>query len=228
MEDGGSLAEEWRSEKKKVFEKATSDVSDHEPTTFDGKIEGNQSDNLIQEDSDRINNNNNNNNKVGWPALPGSFYQNLDSPFLGRDEKMSNSIEPALAPNLWKNRPVSPFLDSVSKNPQTSLQRGNDTSQTEKNEGEKKKWREGEEGKEDLRRRRKLVARLRKLRQKSDAREGGRGRDGEDEEKAIWSLEAEEGGISLYKRIMDYTSQDFSARTDSTTAIVNAASRHLD
>ena len=50
-----------------------------------------------------------------------------------------------------------------------------------------------------MRRRRKLVARLRKLRQKSDAREGGRGRDGEDEEKAIWSLEAEEGA-SLYIR----------------------------
>ena len=231
-EGGGILAEEWRSEKKKkFFEKATSDVSDHEPTTFDGKIEGNQSDDLVEEDSDRINNNNPvliQDGKVGWPALPGSFYQNLDSPFLGRDEKMSSSIDSALPPNLRKNRPVSPFLDSVSKNPQTSLQRGNDTSQTEKNEGEKKKWREGEEGKEDLRRRRKLVARLRKLRQKSDAREGGRGRDGEDEEKAIWSLEAEEGGISLYKRIMDYTSQDFSARTDSTTAIVNAASRHLD
>ena len=235
MESGGSLAEEWRSEKKKkVFEKATSDVSDSKPTTFDGKIKGsgNQSDDLVEEDSDRINNNNNpvliQDGKVGWPALPGSFYQNLDSPFLGRDEKMSNSIEPALAPNLWKNRPVSPFLDSGSKKSQASLQRGNDTSQTGKSEGEKKKWREGEEGKEDLRRRRKLVARLRKLRQKSDAREGGRGRDGEDEEKAIWSLEAEEGGISLYKRIMDYTSQDFSARTDSTTAIVNAASRHLD
>ena len=240
-EGGGILAEEWRSEKKKVFEKATSDVSDHEPTTFDGKIEGNQSDDLVEEDSDRINNNNPvliQDGKVGWPALPsgpsiahwalpGSFYQNLDSPFLGRDEKMSSSIDSALPPNLRKNRPVSPFLDSVSKNPQTSLQRGNDTSQTEKNEGEKKKWREGEEGKEDLRRRRKLVARLRKLRQKSEE-VGGRGRDGEDEEKAIWSLEAEEGGISLYKRIMDYTSQDFSARTDSTTAIVNAASRHLD
>ena len=92
-------------------------------------------------------------------------------------------------------------------------------------------WREGEEGKEDLRRRRKLVARLRKLRQESDAREEGgksRGRDGEEEEKAIWSLEAKEGGVSLYKRIMDYTSKDFSARIDPTTAIVNAASRHLD
>ena len=49
-----------------------------------------------------------------------------------------------------------------------------------------------------------------------------------EEEMAILSLEAKEGGASLHKRIMDYTSRDFSARTDPTTAIVNAASRHLD
>lgn len=179
--------------------------------------------------------------QAGWSTLPGSFFQNLDSPFLGKDDTMFNSLKPEFALHLHKNEPVSAILESTDQKSQTPVQKSKEKpiSKTYTNLGWKtnnmsgeveRKWREGEEGKEDVRRRRKLKARLRKLRQKSDAREEGgvSGRDGEEEEKAILSLEAKEGGVSLYKRIMDYTSKDFSTRTDPTTAIVNAASRHLD
>ena len=223
---GENLTEKSEEKKENVLEKPTSDVSVSESATFNGKIE-----------SDAVNPGMMGEEEAGWPTLPGSFFQNLDSPFLGKDDKMFNSLRPEFASHL--RGPVDPILDSTDQKSQTPLQKGKEKpmSKTYTHLGRKRnilsggverKWREGEEGKEDVRRRRKVVARLRKLRQKSDAREEG-GRDGEEEEeKAILSLEAQEGGVSLYKRIMDYTSKDFSTKTDPTTAIVNAASRHLD
>ena len=237
---GESLTEEEKSEKREiVLEKPIPDVSISETETLNGKIADseNQSDAaLVQNDPVMFEE-----EQVVWPRLPGSFFQNLDSPFLGKDDKNFNSMKPEFALHLRKNGSMSTVLESADEKPQRLLEKSKrkPTSKAHTNlggnrnnisGGVERKWREGEEGREDLRRRRKLAARLRKLREESDAREeGGRVvRDGEEEEKAILSLEAKEGGVSLYKRIMDYTSKDFSARTDPTTAIVNAASRHLD
>ena len=222
-------AETEQSEKREnVLEKPTSDVSVN--LSVDGKIADseNQSHALIEDNPDvMIHKEKGDEKGGGWPTLPGSFFQNLDSPFLGKDDKMFKSLKPKL------DGPASSILESADNKSETPISKTNThlIGKRKNIPGRlERKWREGEEGKEDLRRRRKLVARLRKLRQKSDAHEEGwmSGRDGEEEEKAIWRLEANEGGVSLYKRIMDYTSKDFSARTDPTTAIVNAASRHLD
>ena len=231
---GESLTEEEKSEKREiVLEKPIPDVSISETETLNGKIADseNQSDAaLVQNDQVMFEE-----EQVVWPRLPGSFFQNLDSPFLGKDDKNFNSMKPEFALHLHKNRSMSTekpqaLLEKSKRKPTSKAHTNLGGNRNNISGGVERKWREGEEGREDLRRRRKLAARLRKLREESDAREEGSRvvRDGEEEEKAILSLEAKEGGVSLYKRIMDYTSKDFSARTDPTTAIVNAASRHLD
>ena len=212
-------------EEKNVLENPTSDVSVSKSSTFNGKVD---------KQADARNPGMVERKQVGWPTLPGSFFQNLDSPFLGKDDKMFNSLKPEFDSHLRKNEPVPHILDCTETPIQKSKVKPKSKRRNRNNifGGVERKWRAGEEGKEDVRRRRKVVARLRKLRKESEGeREEGAGvggRDEEEEEKAILILEAKEGGVSLYKRIMDYTSKDFSARTDPTTAIVNAASRHLD
>ena len=221
-EEGGAIeeVEEKKNSKENVLEKPTPAAAAPVPATSSPKMKdsGSRPDLTVEED-----------NTSGWPTLPDSFYQNLDSPFLGKDDLIEKSLQPEssdydrqrlqdaskttqapLPSNLHK--PIIKSLDPIASN---ILGRA------------------GEEGLEDLRRRRRLLlARLQKL--KKEKKKGKekkstlRGRDGEEEEMAILSLEAKEGGASLHKRIMDYTSRDFSARTDPTTAIVNAASRHLD
>ena len=219
-EEGGAIEEvEEKNSKENVLEKPTSAAAAPVPATSSPKTKdsGSRPDLTVGEGD-----------TSGWPTLPDSFYQNLDSPFLGKDDLIEESLQPEssdsdrqrlqdasktnqapLPSNLHK--PIIKSLDPIASN---ILGRA------------------GEEGLEDLRRRRLLLARLQKLKkEKKKAKEKNgslRGRDGEEEEMAILSLEAKEGGASLHKRIMDYTSRDFSARTDPTTAIVNAASRHLD
>ena len=222
-EEGGAIeeVEEKKNSKENVLEKPTSAAAAPVPAPSSPKMKdaGSRPDLTAEEER----------NTSGWPTLPDSFYQNLDSPFLGKDDLIKKSLQPEssdydrqrlqdaskttqvlLPSNLHK--PIIKSLDPIASN---ILGRA------------------GEEGLEDLRRRRRLLlARLQKL--KKEKKKGKekkstlRGRDGEEEEMAILSLEAKEGGASLHKRIMDYTSRDFSARTDPTTAIVNAASRHLD
>ena len=224
-EEGGTIeeVEEKKNSKENVLEKPTSAAAAPVPATSSPKMKysGSRPDLTVGEEG----------NTSGWPTLPDSFYQNLDSPFLGKDDLIKKSLQPEssdydrqrlqdaskttqapLPSNLHKPVVKSYSLDPIARN---ILGRA------------------GEEGLEDLRRRRRLLlARLQKL--KKEKKKGKekkstlRRRDGEEEEMAILSLEAKEGGASLHKRIMDYTSRDFSARTDPTTAIVNAASRHLD
>ena len=222
-EEGGAIEEvEEKNSKENVLEKPTSGAAAPVPATSSPKMKdsGSRPDLTVEEKD-----------TSGWPTLPDSFYQNLDSPFLGKDDLIKKSLQPEssdydrqrlqdaskttqapLPSNLHE-----PIIKSYTLDPIASNILG----------------RAGEEGLEDLRRRRRLLlARLQKLKkEKKKAKEKNgslRGRDGEEEEMAILSLEAKEGGASLHKRIMDYTSRDFSARTDPTTAIVNAASRHLD
>ena len=222
-EEGASEdVEEKKNSKENVLEKPTSAAAAPAPATSSQtmKDSGSGPDLTVGEG-----------NTSGWPMLPDSFYQNLDSPFLGKDDLIKKSLQPESSdydrqslqdPSKMTQMPLpsnlhEPSTKSYSLDPIANNILG----------------RAGEEGLEDLRRRRRLLlARLQKLKkEKKKAKEKKsslRGRDGEEEEMAILSLEAKEGGASLHKRIMDYTSRDFSARTDPTTAIVNAASRHLD
>ena len=223
-EEGGATeeVEEKKNSKENVLEKPTSAAAAPVPATSSPKMKdsGSRPDLTVGED-----------NTSGWPTLPDSFYQNLDSPFLGKDDLIKKSLQPESSDSdrqrlqdaskttqaLLPSNLHEPIIKSYTLDPIASNILG----------------RAGEEGLEDLRRRRRLLlARLQMLKkEKKKAKEKNgslRGRDGEEEEMAILSLEAKEGGASLHKRIMDYTSRDFSARTDPTTAIVNAASRHLD
>ena len=223
-EEGGASedVEEKKNSKENVLEKPTSAAAAPVPATSSPTMKDSRSrpDRTVEEG-----------NTSGWPMLPDSFYQNLDSPFLGKDDLIEKSLKPESSDydrqrlqdaSKMTQMPVpsnlhEPIIKSYTLDPIANNVLG----------------RAGEEGLEDLRRRRRLLlARLQKLKKekmKAKEKKGTlRGRDGEEEEMAILSLEAKEGGASLHKRIMDYTSRDFSARTDPTTAIVNAASRHLD
>ena len=221
-EEGGAIeeVEEKKNSKENVLEKPTSAAAAPVPATSSPKMKdsGSPPDLTVGEEG----------NTSGWPTLPDSFYQNLDSPFLGKDDLIEESLQPE-SPDYDRQR-----LQDASKTTQAPLPSNLHKPIIKSLDpiASNILGRAGEEGLEDLRRRRRLLlARLQMLKkEKKKAKEKGslRGRDGEEEEMAILSLEAKEGGASLHKRIMDYTSRDFSARTDPTTAIVNAASRHLD
>ena len=86
-EEGGASEEmeEKKNSKENVLEKPTSAAAAPVPATSSPKMKysGSRPDLTVEEG-----------NTSGWPMLPDSFYQNLDSPFLGKDDLIEKSLKP--------------------------------------------------------------------------------------------------------------------------------------